>query len=132
MRAVSLSSGVVEVDEGVAQINLEKLQKLRSLIDGGTVTFVGQTHPANGHAGALVVGRGGLREVAVNAPYAVEIVPYGGALAEKAYMGKTPVPAAKCALQAADLTLADTAAKKTTVLLLCMISTLPMPPALTF
>ena len=32
---------------------------------------------------------------------------------EKAYMGMTPVPAAKCALQAADLTLADSAAVKT-------------------
>ena len=59
------------------------------------------------------MGREVLREVAVNAPYAVEIILYGEALAEKAYMGKTSFPAAKCALQAADLTLADTAAVKT-------------------
>lgn len=113
MRAVSLRRGVVEADEGIAQTNLEKLQKLKPVIDGGTVTFGGQTHPADGHAGALVVGRDVLSELAADAPYAVEIISYGEARVEKAYMGMAPVPAAKRALQAADLTLADIAAVKT-------------------
>ena len=71
MSAVSLSSRLVEADQGVAQTNLRKLKKLRPLIYSGTVTFGGLTHPADGHTGALVVGRDVLREVAVNAPFAV-------------------------------------------------------------
>src|SRR5690606_6783592 len=41
-------------DEGIFPTTQEGLTKLKPLIEGGTVTFGGQTHPADGNAGMLL------------------------------------------------------------------------------
>lgn len=45
---------LVEVDEGIFPTTPEGLAKLRPAMEGGTVTFGAQTHPADGNAGMIV------------------------------------------------------------------------------
>ena len=113
MRPVALRKSTVEADEGVAPTSPDKVRQLQPVREGGTVTFAGQTHPADGHAGALLMDQEAAREVAPDAPFQIEVIAYGEGRAEKAHMGMAPVPAAQAALRAADLTLDDIAAVKT-------------------
>ena len=113
MLPVELRHGVVAADEGVAPTSANALRALEPVLNGGTVTYGGQTHPADGNAGALVVDRDGLQDVAPDAAFQVEILSFGEARAEKAHMGMVPVPAAIAALNAADLSFEDVAAVKT-------------------
>ena len=46
--------GEVTADEGVFPTTAEGLAKLRPVVEGGTVTFGTQTHPADGNAGIVV------------------------------------------------------------------------------
>ncbi len=113
MRSVALRHGTVEADEGVAPTSHDALRRLKPVMENGTVTYASQTHPADGHAGALVVDGETSRQVAPKAPFRVEVIAYGEGCAEKAHMGMAPVPAARSALCAADLTIDDIAAVKT-------------------
>ena len=113
MRPVPLRRRTVDADEGVAITNPDALHQLQPVIKGGSVTFAGQTHPADGNAGALVMDAEAAQQVAPDAPFMVEIISYGEARSEKAHMGMAPVPAAQAALRAADLSLSDVSAVKT-------------------
>ena len=44
----------VKGDEGVFPSTIEGLEKLRPMMKGGTITFGGQTYPADGNAGMIV------------------------------------------------------------------------------
>lgn len=96
----------VEADEGVHAYSAEGLAALRPVVPSGVVTFGGQTHPADGCAGALVCdvrrattlsgGQGVVRLLAV-----------GQARAAPAEMPKAATTAAQNALALAGLSLAD-------------------------
>ncbi len=47
-------TAVVAADEGIYPTTAEGLAKLRPVLEGGTVTFGAQTHPADGNAGMVV------------------------------------------------------------------------------
>jgi len=74
--------------------------------DGGVVTFGGQTHPADGVAGALVLGRDAAHRLAAS-DGVVRLLAAGFARAEKARMPKAATTAGLRALEAAGVGIAD-------------------------
>jgi acetyl-CoA acetyltransferase family protein len=105
--------GTLDGDEGLRPSTAEGLAKLRPVMDGGTVTFGGQTHPADGNACMVVATPDKARELSKDKNIVIEILGFGMARAEQAYMPEAPVPAAMKALEKAGLTIADLDAVKT-------------------
>jgi acetyl-CoA acyltransferase len=105
--------GTLEADEGVSQSTAEGLAALKPVAPGGTVTFGGQTHPADGNAAIIVTTRQGARELSANPKIAVRLHGFGQARAELAYMPEATVPAAQQALAQAGRRIDQIAAIKT-------------------
>ncbi len=93
----------MEGDEGISHSTAEGLAKLRPVLPGGTVTFGGQTHPADGNAGVVVTTRERARELSTDRKIAVRLHGFGLARAELAYMPEATVPAAQRALAQAGI-----------------------------
>lgn len=106
-------AGVLSADEGIFPTTAEGLAKLKPVKPDGTVTFGGQTHPADGNAGAIVTTRERAREMSTNKAIEVEILGFGMARVEAGYMPMAPAPAAVKALTNANLTMAQVDAVKT-------------------
>ncbi|MDP1648505.1 MAG: thiolase family protein [Rubrivivax sp.] len=104
---------VLEGDEGISHSTAAGLAALKPVTPGGSVTFGGQTHPADGNAGLLVTTREQARELAVNPKIAVRLLGFGLARAELAYMPEATVPAAQRALAQAGQRIEQMAAVKT-------------------
>jgi acetyl-CoA acetyltransferase len=107
------TANTMEGDEGVSQSTAEGLAKLKPVMEGGTVTFGAQTHPADGNAGIVVTTREQARELASDPKIAVRLHGFGLARAELAYMPEATVPAAQCALAQAGKRIDQIAAIKT-------------------
>lgn len=106
-------TGTLAADEGIFKTTPEALAKLKPVKPDGTVTFGGQTHPADGNAGAIVTTRERAQELAADRNIEVELLGFGMARVEKGYMPMAPVPAARKALLAAGLEFKDVAAVTT-------------------
>lgn len=93
---------VLETDEGVEPARPEKLAGLKPVVPGGTITFAGQTHPADGNAGMVLVAS---REAAaeISSGPAVEVLAVAQAREEKGYMPAAPIKAAALALERAGI-----------------------------
>ena len=85
-------------DEGVHGTTAEGLAKLRPVIEGGTVTYGGQTHPADGCA-AIVVTTPERARALRRGPIDVSVLGFGAARAKTGYMPESPIPATERALQ---------------------------------
>lgn len=96
-------SVTLQGDEGVFETTSEGLAKLKPIYPGGTVTFGGQTHPADGNTGMLVTTADRAKEISSDPKIQIRILGFGSARCELAYMPLAPVPAAKRALQQAGL-----------------------------
>ena len=94
-------------DEGIHDTTADGLARLRPLQAGGTVTYGGQTHPADGSACMVVTTQEQARDLASNPRIAVRLMGFGMARTEKAFMPQAPVPAAKRALEAAQLSIKE-------------------------
>jgi acetyl-CoA acetyltransferase len=103
----------LEADEGVSNSTAEGLAALKPVMPGGTVTFGGQTHPADGNAALIVTTRERARELTTNPKIAVRLHGFGQARAELAYMPEATVPAAQQALAQAGRRIDQIAAIKT-------------------
>lgn len=97
--------GRLEGDDGIRFSTAEGLAALKPVIDGGTVTFGGQTHPADGNAAIVVAGEARARELSADASIEIEPLGFGLARAELAYMPEAPIEAARRALQHAGVEL---------------------------
>jgi acetyl-CoA acyltransferase len=106
-------AGKLEADEGISHSTPEGLAALKPVAPGGTVTFGGQTHPADGNAAIILTTRERARELATNPKIAVRVRGFGQARAELAYMPEATVPAAQCALAQAGLRIDQIVAIKT-------------------
>jgi len=106
------AAGTIEGDEGVQPANEDKLRSLKPVIEGGSVTFGGQTHPADGNAGLVLASRERAREMGGAAGYEIAILGFGQARVEPAFMPEAPVPASRAALAAAGLSIEDIDAVK--------------------
>jgi len=105
-------AGPIEVDEGVFPTTAEGLAKLRPVVEGGTVTFGGQTHPADGNAGMIVATPERAAEMFDGSEGLVRFLGFGEARTEIGRMPQAAVPAARRALANAGRRLEDVAAFK--------------------
>ena len=106
-------TGVLSTDEGIFPTTAEGLAKLKPVKEGGSITFGGQTHPADGNAGAIVTSREQAKVLSANAGIEVEILSFGHARVEKGYMPMAPSAATLNALKAAGLAIGQIDAIKT-------------------
>ncbi len=107
------TAAVLEGDEGVTLSNAEGVARLRPVREGGTVTFAGQTYPADGNAGLIMATPEKVKELSRDPNIRIRVLGFGLARAELAYMPEAPVPAAKRALAQAGLEITDIDAVKT-------------------
>jgi len=105
-------AGTLEGDEGVSHSTPEGLAALKPVLPGGSVTFGGQTHPADGNAALVVTTRERARELATDPGIRVRVRGFGQARAELAFMPEATVPAAQRALAQAGQGIAQMAAIK--------------------
>ncbi|MCK9512215.1 MAG: thiolase family protein [Pigmentiphaga sp.] len=103
----------LEGDEGIFPTTAEGLAKLKPVLPGGTVTFGGQTHPADGNAGIVVTTPDRARELSSEPYIDIRIRGFGQARVKPAFMPAAPVPAARRALEAAGVDIGQIAAIKT-------------------
>jgi acetyl-CoA acetyltransferase len=91
-------------DQGVFPTTAEGLSGLRPLLEGGTVTYGTQTHPADGNAAMLLTsGRDRARSLARNSTVDVQLLSYGQARVKKGFMPMAVLPAAQIALERAGI-----------------------------
>lgn len=100
-------------DEGISHSTAEGLAKLVPVRQGGSVTFGGQTHPADGNAAILVATPERAAELSTNPKMAVRLLGFGQARVALARMPEATVPAAQRALAQAGLTIGQIDAIKT-------------------
>ncbi len=103
----------VEGDEGVFPTTMEGLARLRPVKPEGTVSFGTQTYPADGNCGMVIAGVEKARELSRDAGIIIRIISFGQGRAEKGFMAKAIVPAARMALEKADITMDDVKVTKT-------------------
>lgn len=98
----------LEGDEGVYPSSPEKMASLCPVQDGGSVTFAGQTHPADGNAGLVLVSSAErAQELAPKDGPLVRVVAVSQAREEPAHMPAAPILAARRALELANLSITD-------------------------
>jgi acetyl-CoA acetyltransferase len=103
----------IDGDQGVTASTADGLAKLKPVITGGTVTFGGQTYPADGNAAMVITDPDKARALSADAAVRIRILSAGQSRAELAYMPEAPCSAARSALQQADLSFDDMDAIKT-------------------
>jgi acetyl-CoA acetyltransferase len=101
--AFKKQKGVLSADEGIFPTTAEGLAKLKPVMEGGTVTFGAQTHPADGNAGAIVTTRERAKAMSKNPAIEIELLSFGMYREEKGFMPAAPGPAAAQALARAGL-----------------------------
>ena len=99
-------------DEGIHATTQDGLAKLKPVLDGGTVTFGGQTHPADGNSAMVVTTKERAAELSRRPEIAIRLAGFGQARTDKAHMPYAPVPAAKRALENAGIAIGDVVAVK--------------------
>jgi len=100
-------------DEGLVTSTKDGLSGLRPVMAGGTITFGGQTHPADGNAAVIVANADKAKELSQDSSIQIKILGIGQARVELAYMPKATVPAARAALAQASMSIAQMDAVKT-------------------
>jgi acetyl-CoA acetyltransferase len=100
-------------DEGVRFSTRPELDALSPVQKGGSVTYGGQTHPADGNAAIIVARPERARELSANPKIAVRLRGFGQARAPLARMPEATAPAARRALEQAGLSIAQIDAIKT-------------------
>ena len=103
----------VEGDEGVYPTTAEGLARLKPVLEGGTVTYGTQTHPADGNCGIIVTTPEKARELSGDPEIEVQIVSFGEGRAKKGYMAQAIIPATRQALSRAGITIEDVRVIKT-------------------
>jgi acetyl-CoA acetyltransferase len=104
---------IVDGDVGVFPTTAEGLAKLKPVVEGGTVTYGTQTHPADANCGAIVTTREKARELSRDPKVEIQLLSYGEAKAKKGYMAMAIVPAARQALSRAGISIEDVQVIKT-------------------
>ncbi|MBI3148136.1 MAG: thiolase family protein [Betaproteobacteria bacterium] len=107
------NTGLLDADEGVNFSTAEALAKLKPVMEGGSVTFGAQTHPADGNAGLVLCAPERAAELSRDAKVVIRLLGFGLARAPLAFMPEATVPAARRALEQAGKSIADLAAIKT-------------------
>lgn len=97
------TAATIAGDEGINFSTAEGLAKLKPVVEGGSVTFGGQTHPADGNAAIVLATPERAKELSRDPKIRVKLHGFGQSRAALAYMPEAPIPAAKHALAQAGL-----------------------------
>jgi acetyl-CoA acetyltransferase len=100
-------------DEGIFPTTEEGLARLKPVLPEGTITFGGQTFPADGNAGMVVTGREKARELSRDPDIEIRLLSFAEGRAPKGTMPKANAPAVRRALDVAGVSLRDVKAIKT-------------------
>jgi acetyl-CoA acetyltransferase family protein len=100
-------------DEGIKFSTPEGLARLKPVMEGGSVTHGGQTHPADGNSAIIVTSPEKARELSRDPKICIRLHGFGIARAELAYMPEAPIPAARRALDQAGMAIERMDAIKT-------------------
>ncbi|MFO1467334.1 MAG: thiolase family protein [Steroidobacteraceae bacterium] len=103
----------LEGDDGIRFSTAEGLAALKPVVEGGTVTFGAQTHPADGNAAIVVTSEPRARELSRDPKIRIELLGFGSSRAPLAFMPEAPIEAARRALAAAGVGIGDLAAVNT-------------------
>jgi acetyl-CoA acetyltransferase len=93
----------LEGDEGIHPTTKEGLDRLRPVMEGGTITFGGQTYPADGNAAVIVTTEERARSLSRDPKISIRILGFGQSRTELAFMPEAPIGAARQALDKAGL-----------------------------
>jgi acetyl-CoA acetyltransferase len=105
--------GTVSTDEGVFPTTADGLARLKPVMPDGTVTFGGQTYPADGNVGMMLTTRDRAASLSQDSAIEIQILGFGQSRVQAGYMPMAPVPAAQKALDAAGVSIDDIDAIKT-------------------
>lgn len=94
-------AAILDRDEGIHATTAEGLAALKPVLQGGTISYGNQTHPADGNAAIVVTTSDRARELSADPSIKIRLLGFGQARVEPAYMPMAPVPAAQRALAAA-------------------------------
>ena len=86
-------------DEGIFAQSADKLKKLTPNVVGGTVTFGGQTHPADGNCAVILASPEKARDLSRDRNIRVRIRGFGQGRVEMAWMPLAPIAATKKVLE---------------------------------
>jgi len=100
-------------DEGVYPTSAEGLAKLKPVIEGGTVTYGTQTHPADANCGIIVTAQEKARKLSRDSKVKIQLRSFGEGRAKKGYMAQAIIPATRQALSRAGITIEDVRVIKT-------------------
>lgn len=104
---------MLAADEGINTSTAEGLAKLKPVMEGGTITFGSQTHPAEGSAALIVTNSNQAKQLSRNPRISVRLLGFGQARVALAHMPEATIPAAQRALQQAGKTVSQLNAIKT-------------------
>ncbi len=107
------TKAVLHGDEGIYPTTAEGLAALKPVLDGGTVSFGNQTHPADGNAGIVLTTPARAPALSRDPAIAIRLLGFGQARVEPGFMPEAPVPAAERALRAAGVSIERIDAIKT-------------------
>ncbi len=100
-------------DEGVFPTTAKSLARLKPVMRAGTVTFGGQTYPADGNAGMIVTTREQARDLSRDPNIEIQLLAVAYSRTDKSYMPKANAPAVRRVLKRANLSLQEIKAIKT-------------------
>lgn len=107
------TAATIAGDEGINFSAAEGLAKLKPVLEGGTVTYGAQTHPADGNAAIVLASPARAKELSRDSKIRVRLHGFGQSRAALAYMPEAPIPAAERALAQAGLSIDKMKAIKT-------------------
>ncbi len=86
-------------DEGISKSTKEGLSELKPILKDGTVTYGSQTHPADGNSGLIVTTEENIFDLSKDTRLKIEILGFGQARTELAFMPEATIPAVQNALK---------------------------------
>ena len=107
------TAATISGDEGINFSTAEGLAKLKPVVEGGTVTFGAQTHPADGNAAIVLATPERAKALSRNPKIRVRLHGFGQSRAALAHMPEAPIPAAQRALAQAGKKIGEMKAIKT-------------------
>lgn len=94
-------------DDGVVLSTADGLEKLKPVLPDGTVTFGGQTHPADGNSSLIFATSNKAQEISKDPRIKITVLGWGQSRCLLAHMPEAPISAGQAALQQAGLTIKD-------------------------
>ncbi|MCP5094780.1 MAG: thiolase family protein [Chloroflexi bacterium] len=103
----------VSDDEGIFPTTADGLARLRPVLRDGTVTFGGQTFPADGNAGMIVTTQDKARALSKDPDIEIQLLAFAEGRTQKGFMPQANIPAVQRVLERAGVSLEAIKAIKT-------------------